>query len=304
MQYHRQWPRVGFVGLGIMGTPMAGHLADSGSLVAVFDIDARAAASFVAAHPATAAAASPAELASTCSVVITMLPDGNVVREVVLGPDGLMDGLAAGSLLIDTSSSQPWITQQTAASLSAKGVPMVDAPVSGAQWGAQAAELVFMVGGAASDVERARPLLDILGRAVFHLGPLGSGHVMKSINNTVTAMTLEATLEGLALGVRAGLNPRVMNGVFNESTASSWITRTHIDQRILSGTFDDPFRLALMRKDIDITNRLAAQLELDLPMAELCAMNYREADEEAGPGSSLSEVGHWVERRTGVTLGG
>ena len=160
-----------------------------------------------------------------------------------------------------------------------------------------------MVGGAADDVARARPLLDVLGRAVFHLGPLGSGHMMKSINNTVTAMTFQATLEGLALGVAAGLDPTAMNDVFNESTAGSWITANHIGQRILSRTFDDPFRLALMRKDVDIANGLAEQLGLDLPMATLCADSYREADEEFGEGSSLSDLGRWTERRTGVTIG-
>jgi 3-hydroxyisobutyrate dehydrogenase len=181
-------------------------------------------------------------------------------------------------------------------------VAMVDAPVSGAQWGAEAAELVFMVGGAVDDVARARPLLDVLGRAVFHLGPLGSGHMMKSINNTVTAMTFQATLEGLALGVAAGLDPTVMNQVFNESTAGSWITANHIGQRILSGTYDDPFRLALMRKDVDIAAGLAEQLGLDLPMAMLCAESYRRADDECGEGSSLSDLGRWTERRTGVAI--
>lgn len=299
---HSQQPRVGFVGLGIMGTPMAGHLANAGHLVGVHDIDADAVAAFVDKHPTTAAAANPAELAGSCDIVMTMLPDGQVVQDVVLGLGGLIEGLAPGTLLVDTSSSQPWLTEKTAAALAEHGVAMVDAPVSGAQWGAEAAELVFMVGGAAADAERARPLLEILGRAVFHLGPLRSGHIMKSINNTVTAMTLQATLEGLALGVRAGLDPHEMNGVFNESTAGSWITRTHIDQRILSRTFDDPFRLALMRKDIDIATGLADQLELDLPMAALCASTYRLADADAGPGRSLSEIGHWVEQRTGVTI--
>ena len=302
MTSHPQQPRVGFVGLGIMGTPMAGHLADAGHLVAVHDIDAEAVATFVEKHPETTAAAGPAELAASCDIVMTMLPDGHVVQEVVLGDGGLAEGLVAGALLVDTSSSQPWLTKETAARLAERAVAMVDAPVSGAQWGAEAAELVFMVGGTEPDAERARPLLEVLGRAVFHLGPLGSGHIMKSINNTVTAMTLQATLEGLALGVRAGLDPHEMNGVFNESTAGSWITRTHIDQRILSRTFDDPFRLALMRKDIDIATGLADQLDLDLPMAALCATSYRLADEEAGPGSSLSEIGHWVEQRTGVTI--
>jgi 3-hydroxyisobutyrate dehydrogenase len=295
---------VGLVGLGVMGTPMAGHLADAGHLGAVYDVDADTVAAFVGRRCTTTAASSPAELARSCDVVVTMLPDGQVVQDVVLGTAGLIEGLAPGSLLVDTSSSQPWLTKQTAAALAERGVAMVDAPVSGARWGAEAAELVFMVGGAEADVDRARPLLEILGRAVFHLGPLGSGHIMKSINNTVTAMTLQATLEGLALGVRAGLDPRQMNGVFNGSTAQSWITRTHIDQRILSGTYDDPFRLALMRKDIDIATGLADQLGLDLPMAALSATTYRAADEDAGPGSSLSEIGHWIERHTGVTIRG
>jgi 3-hydroxyisobutyrate dehydrogenase len=296
-------PRIGFVGLGIMGTPMSGHLVDAGYAVTVFDIDPATSAALVKAKPDVTAAESPSELAARSDVVFTMLPDGHVVREVALGADGLVKGLAPGSLLVDTSSSQPWITAETAAALAAAGVAMVDAPVSGAQWGAQAAELVFMVGGASDDVARARPMLEVLGRAVFHLGPLGSGHMMKCINNTVTAMTFQATLEGLALGVAAGLDPAAMNDVFNESTAGSWITRNHIGQRILSRTFDDPFRLALMRKDVDIANGLATQLGLDLPMARLCAESYREADDEFGEGSSLSDLGRWTERRAGVTLG-
>ena len=227
-------PRIGFVGLGIMGTPMSGHLVDAGYAVTVFDIDPATSASLVTAKPGLTAASSPAELAARSDVVFTMLPDGRVVREVALGTDGLVKGLAPGSLLVDTSSSQPWITAETAAALAAAGVAMVDAPVSGAQWGAQAAELVFMVGGAGEDVARVRPMLEVLGRAVFHLGPLGSGHMMKCINNTVTAMTFQATLEGLALGAAAGLDPVAMNDVFNESTAGSWITRNHIGQRILS----------------------------------------------------------------------
>ncbi|HZB42303.1 MAG TPA: NAD(P)-dependent oxidoreductase [Ilumatobacter sp.] len=295
-------PRIGFVGLGIMGTPMSGHLVDAGYRVTVFDIDSDTCAALAAAKPGVAVSSSPSELAARSDVVFTMLPDGYVVREVALGPAGLKEGFAAGSLLVDTSSSQPWVTAETAKELAASGVAMVDAPVSGAQWGAEAAELVFMVGGAVNDVERARPMLDVLGRAVFHLGPLGSGHMMKCINNTVTAMTFQATLEGLALGVAAGLDPVAMNDVFNESTAGSWITAHHVGQRILSRTFDDPFRLALMRKDVDIANGLAEQLGLHLPMASLCAEAYREADDEFGENSSLSDFGRWTERRTGVII--
>jgi 3-hydroxyisobutyrate dehydrogenase len=296
-------PRVGFVGLGVMGTPMSTHLAAAGYPLTVFDIDTAASTSLAAAEPRIAVASSLAHLAAESDIVITMLPDGHVVGDVVTGGDGLMAALAAGSLLIDTSSSQPWLTLETAEALATIGVRMVDAPVSGAQWGAQAAELVFMVGGSEPDVARAAPLLDVLGRATFHLGPLGSGHIMKSINNTVTAMTFQATLEGLALGVAAGLDAHAMNDVFNESTAGSWITRNHIGQRILTRTFDDPFRLSLMRKDVDIAGGLAEQLGLDLPMAALTRASYGEADEQEGQGSSLSNLALWHERRTGVIVG-
>ena len=303
MPNNAERPRVGFVGLGVMGTPMAGHLVRAGYEVAVHDVDRGTAEAFAVSWPAARVASDPADLARSSDVVITMLPDGGVVNEVTVGTNGLRDGLAAGALLVDCSSSQPWLTTETAAAIAERGASMIDAPVSGAQWGAEAAELVFMVGGDPDDVARARPLLDVLGRAVFHLGPLASGHMMKCINNTVTAMTLQATLEGMALGVAAGLDPAVMNQVFNESTAGSWITRTHIDQRILSRTFDDPFRLALMLKDVEIYNRLAERLGLALPASALCRTSYAAADELAGPGGSLSEIGHWIEKQTGVTIG-
>lgn len=296
-------PSLGFVGLGIMGTPMATHLAAAGYPVTAYDIDGNVAAALAAVRPGLDVAGSPAEVAAAAQIVITMLPDGHIVQDVVAGSGGLMEGFAAGSLLIDTSSSQPWLTQETASMLGAVDVHMVDAPVSGAEWGAKAAELVFMVGGSSHDVDRARPLLDVLGRATFHLGPLGSGHIMKCISNLVTAMTFQGTLEGLALGVTAGLDPSAMNDVFNESTSGSWITRNHIGQRILTRTFDDSFRLSLMRKDVDIATDLARQHGVELPMAALARASYDEADDQEAAGSSLSNLALWIERTTGVFLG-
>jgi 3-hydroxyisobutyrate dehydrogenase-like beta-hydroxyacid dehydrogenase len=155
-----------------------------------------------------------------------------------------------------------------------------------------------MAGGATDDLDRVRPLLDLLGRAVFHVGPLGSGHIMKSINNTITAMTLVATAEGLALGAKAGLDPAAMNAVLNVSTGGSWITANHIDRRILTRSFDDPFKLDLMSKDVAIANRLARDLGVPLPLAALCETIYGAAQLDAGPGVSLSEVVRWVEKTT------
>jgi 3-hydroxyisobutyrate dehydrogenase len=231
-----------------------------------------------------------------------MLPDGARVQHVALGPDGLIETMAVGSMLLDTSSAQPWLTLETAEKLAERGVGMVDAPVSGAQWGAEQADLVFMVGGAPDDVQRVRPILDLLGRAVYHCGPLGSGHIMKCINNTITAMTFLGTSEGLVLGARAGLDPAVMNDVLNVSTGGSWVTANHVPQRILTRTFDDPFRLELMLKDIKIAAQLAANLDVPLPFIDHCESTYEDAHTFAGAGKSLSELARWVEEYAGVAI--
>ena len=294
---------IGFVGLGVMGTPMATHLAKAGHVLTLHDLDPNLSAALARTLGGQArAAASPAEVGVRSDVVITMLPNGEVVREVALGAQGLLQTLKPGALLLDTSSAQPWITRQTAQALAVNGVAMVDAPVSGAQWGAQAAELVFMVGGAIEHVQRVRPLLDSMGRAVFHLGDLGSGHAMKCINNLITAMTFSATAEGLAIGKAFGLDPAVMTAVLNESTGQSWISKNHIAQRIVSRTFDDPFKLELMLKDIGIAMGLAREAQLSVPLSSLGEQLWRAAARQAGPGASISELARWVEGQTGTVL--
>jgi 3-hydroxyisobutyrate dehydrogenase len=298
----RRRERIGFVGLGVMGFPMAGHLAAAGFDVTCFDANPAMRERMHHAWPLTNVVDELADVGAASDVVITMLPDGEHVRQVAVEPGGLVEAMPPGSILLDCSSAQPWLTLTTARELGSNGIDVVDAPVSGAQWGAEAAELVFMVGGSERNVERVRPLLELLGRATFHVGPIGSGHVMKCINNAITAMTFLATAEGLVLGTRAGLDPAAMNAVLNESTGGSWITLNHVEPRILSRTFDDPFRLELMVKDIAIATQLGHDLGLPLPFVTLCETLYRAADREAGPGQSLSELVRWVERQTGVEI--
>jgi 3-hydroxyisobutyrate dehydrogenase-like beta-hydroxyacid dehydrogenase len=292
---------IGFIGLGVMGAPMATHLAKAGHRLTLLDLDT-AAARDLAATIGGQAVATPAAVAAASEVVITMLPNGQVVQQVALGTDGLVHGVRAGALLLDTSSAEPWLTEQTAARLAAHGASMVDAPVSGAAWGAQAAELVFMVGGSDADVARVRPLLDVMGKAVHHLGGLGSGHAMKCINNCITAMTFTATAEGLVAGKRYGLDPKVMVDVLNQSTGGSWITQTHFHQRVFNRAFDDPFKLELMLKDIGIAVQLAQQTGAPMPMAGLGQQLWRMADHAAGPGASVSELVRWVEQLSGTEL--
>lgn len=300
--YSSMSKHIGFIGLGVMGMPMAGHLASAGHRLTVLDTDRARVDAFVDAHPTAHAAATPSEVARKSDIVITMLPDGRHVHAVASGEDGLVDGFEGGELLVDTSSSEPWLTLETARALEGRGAAMVDAPTSGAERGAVEAELIFMAGGADDAVARARDVLDVMGRQVFHLGPISAGHTMKSINNCITAMTFLATSEGLALGTRLGLDPNVMTDVLNEATGMSWITQTHIKQRITNRAFDDAFKLELMVKDIRIALELAGKAEMPLPLSELGQRMYQAADELAGPHASVSELVRWVEHETGVEI--
>ncbi|HKJ66641.1 MAG TPA: NAD(P)-dependent oxidoreductase [bacterium] len=294
--------RIGFIGLGVMGGAMAGHIANAGYELSIYDIENSASEKVAAAHPGIKVMQSPAEIAEASDIVITMLPSGKYVQETAIGEKGLIRGFRPGSILLDTSSCEPWLTTATAKILAEANIVMVDAPVSGAQVGAMNAELVFMVGGDNASVTRVSPLLEIMGKKIFHLGPVGSGHAMKCINNLITSVTFLATTEGLAIGKAFGLNPDVMTDVLNVSTGESWISRTHIKQRIISRKFDDPFKLGLMVKDIGIAMKLASEMDLPAELSETNQRVWLEAEKHAGAETSVSKLAGWVEQITGVEI--
>jgi 3-hydroxyisobutyrate dehydrogenase len=296
--------RIGFVGMGIMGVPMASHLSLAGYALTVYDNQVAAAEQAAREVPGAAVGRSPAEVAAGSDIVITMVPNGRVVREVALGDNGLIHGFRKGALLVDTSSSEPWITMETAQALAQKGVDMVDAPVSGARPGAEAGTLVFMVGGDKDPVDRATPLLKAMGEKIFHLGPVGSGHIMKCINNLITAMTFMATAEAMSIGKKCALDPEVMVDVLNASTGMSWISQTHIRQRILNRKFDDQFKLALMVKDVGIAMGLADSQNIPLPLCSVGHHLWRAAAGYAAQDASISNMVRWVEHMTGIELAG
>ena len=295
--------KLGFVGLGVMGWPMASHLSKAGYRLALHDIDQGLAKKLADSLPNEAVACTTyAQVAEQSDIVITMLPDGKVVQEVALGSQGLIAGFKPGALLLDTSSCEPWLTQQTAKALNEKGVSMVDAAVSGAQWGAQEAKLVFMVGAAKADLERVRPLLNCMGHKIHHLGEVGAGHTMKCINNTITSMTLTATSEGMVIGKKYGLDPSAMIDVLNDSTGGSWISQTHFKQRVINRRFDDPFKLSLMLKDIGIAMSLGREANLATPLCGLGQQLWTSASSAAGSQASVSELVRWVEDQSGVRI--
>ncbi len=295
-------PRLGFIGLGIMGVPMSRHLAEAGYDLFIYDLNPAPGSEIAGCYKNVSVAENPKSVAELSDIVITMLPSGRPVQEVALGENGLIYGLKPGSLLLDTSSSEPQLTLETAKLLKEKSIDMVDAPVSGAQWGAEAAELVFMVGGEEESVSRVLPILNTMGNRIFHLGPVGSGHTMKSINNLITALTFLATAEGLAIGKKSGLDPEVMTDVLNESTGMSWISRTQIKQRITSRKFDDPFKLGLMFKDVNIATSKAKEFGLDIPLSFKGRDLWEMAAEFAGRDASISAMVKYVEDKTGTRI--
>jgi 3-hydroxyisobutyrate dehydrogenase-like beta-hydroxyacid dehydrogenase len=293
--------QIGFVGLGVMGSRMLRHLVAAGHNATIYDIDL-ATRDRVAAETRATAADSPRAVAAASEIVVTMLPNGYVVRDVAFGDGGLAEGFRPGALLLDTSSAEPWITREIAEKLAAQNVDMVDAPVSGAEEGARTATLVFMVGGSDAAVARAQPLLALMGREIFHLGPLGAGHTMKTINNLATALTFLGTAEALMIGKSYGLNAKAMVDVLNVSTGYSFVSQKRLGSDVITRKFADQFKLDLMLKDMGIANQLAAERELPVPMSVLGRDLWRRAVEELGEGSVTTEIVRWYERQMGFEL--
>ena len=292
---------IGFVGLGVMGSRMLAHLTAAGHRATVYDIDLGV-RDKVAAATGAMPADSPRAVAQAADIVFTMLPDGPVVREVTLGADGLTEGFRSGALLVDTSSAEPWITREIAERLVLKGVAMVDAPVSGAEEGARLAALVFMVGGDAADVARCRPLLEQMGKHIFHVGPLGAGHTMKTINNLATAVTFLATAEAVMIGKACGLGAQAMVDVLNVSTGQSFVSQKRLGQDVVSRKFEDQFRLELMLKDMGIATRLAGERGLAVPVSDFGRDVWARAVADLGEGRVTTEIVKWYEQRMGFEL--
>ena len=232
-----------------------------------------------------------------------MLPNGQVVQQVVLGEQGLLQGLKPGALLLDTSSAEPWLTQATGAALAERGVAMVDAPVSGAQWGAQEANLVFMVGGDAADVARVRPLLDLMGRAVLPRGrarcrACDEVHQQPDHLRSPSAPRWKAWSSASA----TGWTRRRWSTCSTNPPAARGSRKNHIRQRVLSRSFDDPFKLELMLKDIGIALELGREAQLPMPLSALGQQLWRAAALAAGPGASVSELARWVENQSGTPV--
>lgn len=258
---NRDRERVGFIGLGVMGRPMARNLVAAGYPLVVHS-RSRAPVDDLASIGAEAAE-TPREVASRVDVVITMLPDTPQVQEVLLGENGVAGVLRSGGIVIDMSSIDPLVTVDLARELDQRGVGMLDAPVSGGERGAIQGTLSIMVGGPSEAFQRALPIFQVLGENVIHIGGAGSGQLTKACNQLVVGVTIEAVAEALVLAACAGVNPARVRDALLGGFARSMVLEVH-GQRMLDRAFDPGFRVQLHRKDARIVTRTARELGVPL----------------------------------------
>lgn len=258
--------KIGFIGLGIMGKPMAHNLIEAGYELVVYN-RSREAVDELAGEGA-GAAGSPREVTEQSDVVITMLPDSPQVREVVADEGGILEGIKEGALVIDMSTISPVVTEELAARIQEKGAAMLDAPVSGGDVGAQNGTLSIMVGGDEADFERAKPLFDVMGGTVTHVGPTGAGQVTKAANQIVVALTIEAVSEALVLGARGGVPPEKILDVLGGGLAGNKVMEVK-REKFLSHDFSPGFRSELHHKDLGIALAAGREYGVALPVTAM-----------------------------------
>jgi 3-hydroxyisobutyrate dehydrogenase len=292
--------RIGFIGIGNMGQPMAGNLIKAGWDVTVYDADREKVRVFTGSSAARSAA-SLAELAANADVVITMLPDGHIVRRVALGvatgDDCLVKGFAKGAVLIDMSSSAPVGTRALGNALGEHGISLLDAPVSGGVKGAVAATMSIMVGGEKALAERYDRLLAAMGRR-FYVGALGSGHAAKVLNNYVSAAGLAAAAEAVRVGTSFGIDPHTLIGVINASTGRNNSTENKFEQFILNGKFNSGFALGLMAKDLSLAMEVAEACNVPAALGRATLELWKEAERSVGGSADHTEIARFINDRT------
>ena len=256
--------RVGFIGLGIMGYPMAENLNRAGYPLTVHNRTRQKAKQF-ASKTGSKLASSPKEVAQQSTIIITMLPDSPDVQQVVAGEGGVLEGIREGSLLIDMSTISPVVTKKLAAEAKNKGASMLDAPVSGGDVGAKEGTLSIMVGGEQRDFERARPLFEAMGKTITHVGPSGAGQVVKAANQIVVGLTIEAVSEALVLGERGGVSAEKVLEVLSGGLAGNRVMEVK-REKFLSRTFEPGGKARYHRKDLRIALAAGREYGVVLPV--------------------------------------
>jgi L-serine 3-dehydrogenase (NAD+) len=271
--------QIAFIGLGHMGLPMARNLLKNGFAVCAFDLVQESVATLV--QEGAQPAASAADAVKGAAVVVSMLPASRHVEGLYLGADGLLEKIAPGALVLECSTIAPDSARKVHAAAMAKGIALLDAPVSGGTAGAAAGTLTFMVGGKAEDLEKARPILATMGKNIFHAGPDGAGQVAKVCNNQLLAVHMIGTAEAMALGVASGLDPAVLAEIMRQSSGGNWSLEKYnpwpgvMENVPASKGYSGGFMAELMTKDLGLAQEAAQATGSSTPMGSLALQLYR-----------------------------
>jgi len=292
-------PRVGFIGLGIMGRPQCHNLIKAGFPLTVWNrsqpgIDA------VVAYGALPGR-SPADVAAKSDVTITMVTDSPDVREVTLGPNGIIEGARPGSVVIDMSTISPSVTREIAEALKARAIEMLDAPVSGGEVGAIAGTLSIMVGGEEEVFQRCLPILEAMGKNIVHIGPNGTGQTVKLCNQVAAVLNILGMCEALILAARSGVDPEKMLQAVTAGAAGSWML-SNLAPRILKEDFAPGFMIRLQQKDLRLALESASELGLPLPGTALMNQLFRAVEAEGGGDLGTQAVIKALEKLANFTV--
>jgi 2-hydroxy-3-oxopropionate reductase len=288
---------IGFIGLGVMGDPMARNLLDAGHPLVVHSRSPGPVEALAEAGAETASG--PREVAERADVVITMLPDSPAVEDVVLGEDGVLAGASEGELLIDMSTIHPTVSVAVAEAAGERGVAALDAPVSGGDVGAQKGELSIMVGGEEDAFERARPIFEVLGKTITHVGEAGAGQVVKAYNQVVVAITIAAVSEALVLGAKAGADAEQILDVLGGGLAANKVMEMK-RSNFLEHDFTPGFRIDLHHKDLDIALGSGDEYGVPLPVTGLVQQQMRALRAKGHGGDDHSGLIQLVEEMANV----
>lgn len=293
--------KVGLIGLGAMGAPIARNFLGAGQPLLVRDADPAAQERFVENNGTAASAGDLAEFAD-CDVVVLVLPNSDIVDQVVLGDGGLLTHLGVGSVIVDMGSSVPSRTRYLAKAAAARSVGVVDAPVSGGVTRALKADLAVMLGGDEGTIGTVLPLLAATGRQIIRVGPVGSGHAAKALNNLLSATGLVAAAEVLLVGRKFGIDPSTLLSVINASSGRNQATETKYEQFILSRTYASGFGARLMFKDIGIALDLASQQDVTTVLGDALGRLWGEAVDGLEVAADHTEVVRYLEQLSAVPL--
>lgn len=273
--------RVGVIGLGNMGRPIAENVLRAGFPTVVSDL--RSDAVDTLRVPGAQAAASPRDVAARSDIILLVVPDSAAAQRVLFGRGGVAGGAGKGAVVVDMTTGDPRRSKPFADRLARGGVAYLDAPMTGGATGAQTGRLLLMVGGDREVYERCLPVFQRISKRAIHVGPVGAGHVMKLVHNHVSHAVFAATCEGVALGERLGLAPKDMMEVFNEGNARSYATEVRFPKFILPGTYDSGATFDIVRKDMALVRKLGRRAKFRLPI-NACTYQYWTHAVEAGMG--------------------